>query len=171
MEEFYFVRTFLRIEEMNFRELTLKGAYLIEPEKREDERGFFARVFCREEFQKRGLKTDLIQRNVSYNKRAGTLRGMHYQTVPYAEVKIVRCTAGAIYDAILDLRPESTTFGQWTSVELSAENRRLLYVPEGFAHGYQSLTDDAEVFYQTTAAYRADAERGVRWDDPSFNIQ
>ncbi len=155
---------------MIFEELKLKGAYFIKPEKREDDRGFFARVFCSEEFSAHELKQGLIQSNVSYNKKKGTLRGMHYQIDPHAEVKIVRCTAGAIIDVIIDMRPESATFRQWTSVRLSAENRCLLYVPEGFAHGYQTLADDTEVFYQTTAPYCAEAERGVRWNDPAFGI-
>lgn len=156
---------------MIFEELSLKGAYLIKPEKREDDRGFFARVFCSEEFSAHGLKTNPVQCNVSYNKKKGTLRGMHYQVAPHAEVKIVRCTAGEIIDAIIDLRPESATYRQWASVILSSENRFLLYVPEGFAHGYQTLTDDTEVFYQSTAPYCAEAERGVRWDDPAFAIE
>lgn len=156
---------------MVFEELVLKGVYLITPEKKEDDRGFFARVFCSEEFAKRNLKTNLIQCNVSYNKQKGTLRGMHYQVAPHAEVKIVRCTAGAICDTIIDMRPESETFRKWASVTLSAENRCLLYVPEGFAHGYQTLMDESEVFYQATAAYSAEAERGIRWNDPAVGIR
>lgn len=156
---------------MNFRELSLKGAWLIEPQKLEDERGFFARVFCIEEFRLHGLKANLVQCNISQNQRQGTLRGLHYQAPPHAEVKTVRCTRGAIFDCIVDLRPNSPTYLEWVGVELSDENRCILYVPEGFAHGYQSLTDDSEVFYQTTAAYCKEAERGLRYDDPAIKIR
>ncbi len=156
---------------MIFEELPISGAFLIKPEKKEDDRGFFARVFCSEEFSKHNLRSQFLQCNISYNKKKGTLRGMHYQIAPHAEVKIVRCTAGAICDMILDVRAESKTVGKWLSVELSAENRYLLYVPEGVAHGLQTLQDDTEVFYQTTAPYHPEAERGIRWDDPAFAIR
>lgn len=156
---------------MNFRELFLKGAWILEPQKLEDERGFFARVFCVDEFLKHGLKTNLVQCNISQNKKRGTLRGLHYQMAPHAEVKIVRCTRGSIFDCIVDLRSASATYLQWIGMELSAENCQMLYVPEGFAHGYQSLTDDSEIFYQTTAAYCSKAERGLRYDDPAINIR
>jgi dTDP-4-dehydrorhamnose 3,5-epimerase len=128
---------------MRFVETRLKGAYLIEPEIRADERGFFARAFCRREFLAHGLNPELVQCNLSFNPASGTLRGMHYQRAPHAEAKLVRCTAGAIFDVILDLRPDSPTFAQWAAFELSAGNRKLLYVPEGFAHGYQTLTKGA----------------------------
>ena len=156
---------------MRFVETRLKGAYLIEPEIRADERGFFARAFCRREFLAHGLNPELVQCNLSFNPASGTLRGMHYQRAPHAEVKLVRCTAGAICDVILDLRPDSPTFAQWAAVELSAGNRRLLYVPEGFAHGYQTLTEGAEVFYQVSAFYHPGSEEGARWDDPAFKIE
>ncbi len=156
---------------MRFVATRLKGAYLIEPEIRADERGFFARAFCRREFLAHGLNPDLVQCNLSYNHTVGTVRGMHYQRAPHAEAKLVRCTAGAICDVILDLRPDSPTFSQWAAVELSAGNRRLLYVPEGFAHGYQTLTEGAEVFYQVSAFYHPGSEGGVRWDDPAFKIE
>jgi dTDP-4-dehydrorhamnose 3,5-epimerase len=156
---------------MRFVETRLKGAYLIEPEIRADERGFFARAFCRREFEAHGLNPDLVQCNLSYNNTVGTVRGMHYQRAPHAEAKLVRCTAGAICDVILDLRPDSPTFAQWAAVELSAGNRRLLYVPEGFAHGYQTLLEGAEVFYQVSAFYHPQSEGGARWDDPTFKIE
>jgi dTDP-4-dehydrorhamnose 3,5-epimerase len=155
---------------MLFTETQLKGAYIIDPERIEDERGFFARTWDRLEFEAYGLNTTLAQCNISYNARRGTLRGMHYQAAPHAETKLVRCTSGAIYDVIIDLRPESPTLRQWLAVELSAANRRMLYIPEGFAHGFQALADRSEVFYQMTAFYAPDYARGVRWDDPAFGI-
>ncbi len=155
---------------MIFTETKLPGAYIIEPERFSDERGFFARAFDQEAFAARGLNPIIAQCNISYNRLRGTLRGMHFQVPPYAETKLVRCTAGAVYDVIVDLRPESPSFRQWISVELSAENRRLLYVPEGFAHGLQTLADDTEVFYQMGAPYVAEAARGVRYNDPAFGI-
>lgn len=155
---------------MNFFETKLQGAYLITPERIEDERGFFARVFCRREFEAHGLNPNLVQCNISFNKAKGTLRGMHYQIAPHAEVKLVRCTAGAIYDVMIDLRPESKTFKRWFSAELTAENHNMLYVPEGFAHGYQTLADDTEIAYQVSTFYHTESERGVRWNDPVFGI-
>ncbi|NWJ96738.1 MAG: dTDP-4-dehydrorhamnose 3,5-epimerase [Chloroflexi bacterium] len=155
---------------MIFNETRLKGAFILEPKLLEDERGFFARTWCEREFEEHGLNPRLVQCNISYNKRKGTLRGMHYQVAPYAEAKLVRCTSGAIYDVIIDLRPESTTFKQWVGVELTAHNRLELYIPEGFAHGFQSLEDNSEVFYQMSQFYQAEAARGVRWDDPTFGI-
>lgn len=155
---------------MIFTGLPLAGAYLIDLEPRRDERGFFARGFCAREFEEHGLKTGLVQANVSQNFRKGTVRGMHYQRPPHAEVKLVRCVNGAIFDAIIDLRPGSATYLQWTAVELTRENRRMLYVPEGFAHGYQSLTDDSEVLYLVTESYAPDFEAAVRWNDPLFGI-
>ena len=155
---------------MIFIETKLTGAYIIEPERIEDERGFFARTWCRHEFAERGLSVELAQCNVSYNPRVGTLRGMHYQAAPDAEVKLVRCTMGAIYDVIVDMRPDSPTFRQWIAAELTAENRRMLYIPHGFAHGFQTLVDGSEVFYQISAFYAPASARGVRWDDPALAI-
>ena len=155
---------------MIFTETKLQGAYLIEPERIADERGFFARTWCRREFAERGLSVELAQCNLSYNPRRGTLRGMHYQAAPDAEIKLVRCTMGAVYDVIVDMRPESPTFRQWVAAELTAENRRILLIPEGFAHGFQTLEDNSEVFYQISAFYAPASARGVRWDDPAFAI-
>src|SRR5688500_11400400 len=138
---------------MIFTETDLKGAYIIEPEKLEDERGFFARTWCAREFEEHGLNPRLAQCNISYNHKKGTLRGMHFQAKPYEEAKLVRCTIGAIYDVIIDLRPQSPTYTQWTAVELTADNHRMLYVPEGFAHGFQTLMDQTEVFYQMSNLY------------------
>jgi dTDP-4-dehydrorhamnose 3,5-epimerase len=156
---------------MKFIETELKGAFIITPDFIEDERGFFARTFCRREFDEHGLNPDLVQCNISFNKIKGTLRGMHYQIAPSTEVKLVRCTAGAICDVIIDLRSGSPTFGQWFGAELSETNHRLLYVPEGFAHGYQTLQPLSEVFYQVSAFYDPSNERGVRWNDPAFGIE
>ena len=156
---------------MRFTETPLKGAWTIDLEPRGDERGFFARAFCQNEFDAHGLKRDLAQANLSYNPKRATLRGMHYQIPPHAEVKIVRCTRGAIYDVIIDLRADSPTRFQWFGVELSADNRTALYVPEGFAHGYQSLTEESEVFYLVTEFYAPGSERGIRWNDPRFAIR
>lgn len=154
-----------------FRETTLAGAFVIEPEKREDERGFFARTFCRQEFLAHGLNPEIAQCNVSFNKRKGTLRGMHYQGPPFAEAKLVRCTAGAIFDVIIDLRKSSETFGRHFAVELCASSGKMLYIPEGFAHGFQTLLDDTEVFYQMSQPYAPQCARGVRWNDPFFGIE
>jgi dTDP-4-dehydrorhamnose 3,5-epimerase len=154
-----------------FLETKLPGAFLIEAEKHEDERGFFARTFCEREFGAHGLNTSVVQCNLSFNKRKGILRGMHFQIAPFAEAKLVRCTAGSIYDVIIDLRPSSRTFKQHFAVELSAENRRMLYIPEEFAHGFQTLKDNSEVFYQMFQYYSAEHARGVRWDDPAFGIE
>lgn len=156
---------------MNFIQTELQGAYIIEVEAMRDERGFFARSWCKEEFEKHGLVAELTQCNISFNNKKGTLRGMHYQVAPCEEVKLVRCTAGAIYDVIVDLRPGSSTYKRWTAIELNAENRRMVYVPQGMAHGFQSLTDNAEVFYQMAADYRPEHSSGVRWDDPAFAIK
>ncbi len=156
---------------MIFTETQLNPAFLVDLERREDERGFFARAWCEKEFGEHGLSTRVVQCNLSFNPRAGTLRGMHYQRAPYEEAKLVRCTRGAIYDVIVDLRPDSPTWKRWLGVELTAENRRMLYVPEGFAHGYQTLADETEVFYQVSEFYTPEAEGGVRWDDPAFAIQ
>lgn len=156
---------------MKFSPTRLAGAWIIDIEPVGDERGFFARVWCREELEKQGLNTSLAQCSISFNKKRGTLRGMHYQARPHEEAKLVRCTRGAIYDVIVDLRPESVTYKQWIGIELSAENRRMLYVPAGFAHGFQSLADDTEVFYQISTTYRPESARGVRWNDPAFGIE
>lgn len=156
---------------MIFIATNLTGAFIIKPERLEDERGFFARTWCRQEFEQHGLNPRLAQCNISFNKSKGTLRGMHYQVAPYAEAKLVRCTMGAIYDVILDLRPESVTFKQWISVELTAENRKALYIPEGFAHGFQTLEDNTEAFYQMAEFYHPECARGVRWNDRAFGIK
>lgn len=155
---------------MRFIETKLPGAYLIELEAMADERGFFARSYCREEFAAHGLKTDVCQCNVSFNSKKGTLRGMHFQRSPRAEAKLVRCTRGALYDVVIDLRPDSPTCCQWAGVELTADNHRSLYIPEGFAHGFQTLEDNTEVFYQMYESFSPEHADGVRWDDPAFNI-
>jgi dTDP-4-dehydrorhamnose 3,5-epimerase len=155
---------------MIFMETKLKGAFLIEPQRHEDERGFFARMFCEKEFEAHGLKPRMVQCSISFNKKKGTLRGMHYQAAPYAEDKVVRCTAGRIYDVAVDLRPESATFKHWIAAELSADNRRMFYIPAGLAHGFQTVADDSEVFYQMSEFYHPESARGVRWDDPAFGI-
>ncbi|MCS6776663.1 MAG: dTDP-4-dehydrorhamnose 3,5-epimerase [Chloroherpetonaceae bacterium] len=155
---------------MRFIETELKGAFLIEIEPREDARGFFARAWCEEEFRAHGLCPEIRQCNISFNRYRGTLRGMHYQAAPYGEVKLVRCTMGAVYDVIIDLRPESPTYCRWIGVELSQENRRMLYIPEGFAHGFQTLQDNTELFYQMSEFFHPEAACGVRWDDPVFGI-
>jgi dTDP-4-dehydrorhamnose 3,5-epimerase len=155
---------------MIFKETKLKGAFIIDPERLEDERGFFARTWCQQEFEAHGLNAHFVQCNISFNCRKGTLRGMHYQVEPHAEAKLVRCTMGAIYDVILDLRPNSLSFMQWFAVELNAENHRAVYVPEHFAHGFQTLTDNAEVFYQMSEFFHPECSRAVRWDDPALAI-
>ncbi len=155
---------------MRFTETTLKGAYIIELEKLADERGFFARTFCREEFQSHGIDFRVVQCSTSFNVKKGTLRGMHYQIPPHEEGKLVRCASGAIYDVVIDLRPDSPNFMQWMGMELTAEHRRMLYVPEGFAHGFQTLEDSTEVSYLISEIYHPECARGVRWDDPSFGI-
>jgi dTDP-4-dehydrorhamnose 3,5-epimerase len=155
---------------MIFKEIQLQGAFVIELEPREDERGFFARAWCAKEFDAHGLNARVVQANLSYNRTRGTVRGLHYQMAPYEETKLVRCVRGAIYDVIVDLRPDSRTYLQWTGVELTADNRRMLYVPGGFAHGFQTLEDESDVFYQVTQHYTPGSERGIRWDDPAFGI-
>ena len=156
---------------MKFIETRLKGAFIIEPEKLEDERGFFARTFCEEEFSKHRLDSKIVQCNISFNWKKNTIRGMHYQVAPYEEAKLVRCIKGAIYDVIIDLRPQSFTFKQWIAMELTAKNRIMLYVPEGFAHGFQTLDDNTEVFYQMSEFYHPECARGVRWNDRTFKIE
>jgi dTDP-4-dehydrorhamnose 3,5-epimerase len=155
---------------MIFTETKLQGAFIIDIKPREDERGFFARSWCEDEFKEHGLNPRLVQCNISYNKTRGTLRGMHYQVAPFPEAKLVRCTMGAIFDVIIDLRAGSPTFKQWFSVELSAENRHALYIPETFAHGFQTQTDGAEVFYQMSEFFHPECVEGVRWNDPEFSI-
>jgi dTDP-4-dehydrorhamnose 3,5-epimerase len=156
---------------MKFRELGLPGVWIVEPELIEDERGFFARTWCRREFETRALDPNLAQCNISYNRRKGTLRGMHYQTAPSAEAKLVRCTVGAIYDVALDLRRDSPTYKHWRGVELTADNRCALYIPTGLAHGFLTLCDGAEVLYQMSEFFVPEHARGVRWNDPAFGIQ
>ena len=156
---------------MRYRETRIPGVHLVEPERLEDERGFFARTWCAEEFAGRGLNANIAQCGTSYNRQAGTLRGLHYQTAPHAEEKLVRCTRGAIFDVAVDLRPESPTLHEWLGVELSADNRRQLYVPAGCAHGFLTLADDTEVFYQLSASHHPESARGARWNDPLLNIR
>lgn len=155
---------------MIFRSTGLDGTFVVEPEQLVDERGFFARAWCRDEFEARGLSTEINQCNIAFNERTGTLRGLHFQRAPHQETKVVRCTAGAIYDVIVDLRPTSSTYLAWRAVELSAENRRALYIPVGFAHGYQTLVDRTETMYFHSVSYAPGSAAGVRWDDPVFNI-
>jgi len=156
---------------MIFKETKLRGAFVVEINPMEDERGFFARSFCAKEFAEHGLNSHIAQCSISYNEKKGTLRGMHYQAPPHEETKLVRCTMGATYDVIIDLRPSSATFKQWIALELTGENRQILYVPEGFAHGFQTLEDSTEVFYQISEFYHPECARGVRWNDPSFGIE
>lgn len=156
---------------MVFTPLAIDGAFLIDVERFSDERGFFARTWCKDEFAQNGLETNLLQCSVSFNRSTGTLRGMHYQKAPHGEVKLVRCTSGAIYDAIVDLRRESTTYLQSFGVELSAENRRMLYIPRGCAHGFLTLEDNSEVFYQMCDPYEPSSAAGARWNDPAFAIK
>lgn len=155
---------------MTFHKTGLQGVFEIHLEPRLDERGFFARSWCQKEFESNGLNPKLVQCNVSFNVRKGTLRGMHYQAEPCPETKLVRCTRGALYDVVVDLRPQSPTFKQWTAVVLNAANRRSVYVPEGCAHGFLTLEDETEVFYQMSEFYNAESARGVRWNDPAFKI-
>jgi dTDP-4-dehydrorhamnose 3,5-epimerase len=155
---------------LKFTETPLSGAYLIDLEPRRDERGFFARAFCAREFEVHGLESRIVQANISRNAKRGTIRGMHYQRAPFAEVKMVRCVAGAIYDAIIDLRKDSPTYLQWFGVELTRNDGRMLYVPHGFAHGYQALGDDSEVLYLVSEFYTPDSEAAIRWNDPRFGI-
>lgn len=156
---------------MRFTALPLEGAMLVDLEPIADERGFFARSWCPDEFAEHGLPTRIAASNVSVNTSAGTLRGMHYQEPPHGEAKLVRCTAGAIYDVVVDLRPESPTYCRWFAAELTASNHSALFAPEGFAHGFQTLEPDSEVLYSMSAPYVAEAARGVRWDDPAFRIE
>lgn len=156
---------------MLFRETKLPGVFEIGLELLHDERGFFARTWCQNEFKEHGLESKLVQCSISFNRHRGTMRGVHYQAEPFAESKIVRCTAGAIFDVALDLRKGSPTYKQWFGIELSAENRKTLYVPKGCAHGFLSLTDNAEVLYQMSEFFHPESARGVRWNDPAFQIE
>ena len=155
---------------MIFTETKLKGAYVIDLERVTDERGFFARRWCAKEFSSHELSSVIVQANVGHSAKRGTIRGMHFQFAPYAEVKVVHCSRGALFDVIVDLRDGSLTRGQWVGVELTADNGRMLYVPEGFAHGYQTLEDKTDLVYQTSQFYAKDAARGVRYNDPAFGI-
>lgn len=155
---------------MKFIPTELAGVWILDPERREDDRGFFARTWCRGEFEAHGLDPTLVQCNLSHNRRAGTVRGMHFQAEPFPEIKLVRCTAGAILDCVIDLRPDSPTHCRSLAVELSALNGRALYIPGGFAHGFQTLADHSEVFYQMSEFFHPDCASGVRWNDPAFNI-
>ena len=156
---------------IQFKETTLKGAFVIEPETFADERGFFARSFSDREFAAHGINARLVECNISYNVKKHTIRGMHFQSAPHAQAKLVRCTAGAILDVIIDLRPASPTFGQWFGVELTSRNRLMLFVPAGFAHGFQTLEHETEVFYEVSDYYEPASCGGVRWDDPAFQIE
>ncbi len=156
---------------MIFTETRLSGAYLIDLERKDDHRGFFARSWCRKEFEEHGLNPQFVQINVGFSFKKGTLRGMHYQIAPFREVKVVRCTIGAIYDVIIDLRPDSSTYKQWTGVELTYRNHRMIYIPEGFAHGYQTLADNSEISYQTSQFFDPNCARGNRYNDPVFGIE
>lgn len=155
---------------MLFHETTLPGVFLIEPERKEDERGYFARTWCKKEFTDRGLCGGWAQISLSFNRRRGTLRGMHFQVKPHEEIKLVQCVRGAIYDVALDLRRDSPTYLKWFAAELSPENGRMLYIPKGLAHGFQTLVDGSEVLYNIAEYYRPESSRGVRWNDPAFAI-
>lgn len=156
---------------MIFTETKLPGAFIIDIEKHQDDRGFFARAWCQNEFEAQGLNTHWVQANLGFSNKKGTIRGLHYQIAPHAEIKLIRCIRGAVYDVIVDLRPESPTYKQWLGVELTADNHKMFYIPEGFAHGYQALVDDAETFYQVSQFYAPGAEKGIRWNDSAFNIE
>jgi len=155
---------------MIFKKTKFEGVYIIEPKKLEDERGFFARTWDMDDFEKNGLNSKILQCSISHTKTKGTIRGLHYQISPFEETKIIRCTRGKIYDVIIDLRKDSPTYKKWGSFDLSSENYNMLYVPEGFAHGFQSLEDNIEMFYQMTQIFQSEYNKGIRWDDPIFNI-
>jgi len=154
-----------------FKELPLQDAYIIEPEPIEDARGFYARALCEKEFADHGLELNIVQSNISFSLKKGTLRGMHYQVAPHLEAKIVRCTRGGIYDVIIDMREESPTYKQWYGQELTSENRKTLYIPGGFAQGFITLQDNSEVSYNVTEFYHPESERGLRYNDPEFGIE
>jgi dTDP-4-dehydrorhamnose 3,5-epimerase len=155
---------------MLFHETGLVGAYLIEPQPHQDDRGFFGRIWCRDELAERGLDTSIVQTNVGFSHRAGTLRGLHFQRPPQAEVKVVRCTRGSVYDVIVDLRTDSPTYRRWYGVELNDRNYRMIYVPQGFAQGYLTLLDESEIYYHASQRYDPPSASGVRFDDPAFGI-
>lgn len=156
---------------MHFIETKLQGAFILDLQKIQDERGFFARTFCTNELNEHGLISDVQQANMSWNETKGTLRGMHFQLAPYQETKLIRCTRGSIFDVIIDLRKDSATYQQWIGVELSAANRKALFVPRDFAHGFVTLDDDSEVFYMVSQSYQPGSESGIRWNDPQFKIE
>ncbi len=156
---------------MIFTETKLKGSFVIELEKIEDKRGFFARIWDKKKFEEHGLDSNFVQCSISFSKKKGTVRGMHYQNVPHEEAKLIRCTKGKIFDVIIDLRPQSKTFKEWVGMELSDKNYKMLYAPKGFAHGFQTLVDNTEVFYQVSQYYMSDYSKGVRWNDPAFGIK
>ena len=156
---------------MRFQETTIAGAFVIESDRHEDERGFFARTWCRDEFAAHGITAVPVQCSISFNEKKGTLRGMHYQVTPFEEIKVVGCTRGAIFDVIIDLRRDSPTFKDHFAVQLDERNGKMLYIPAGFAHGFQTLENDTEVFYRMSQVYSADHARGVRWNDPAFAIR
>lgn len=156
---------------MVFTRTRIPGAFLIEIEKRSDARGFFARAWCENEFHEHGIDVQFVQANIGFSEHAGTVRGLHYQLAPHEETKLIRCTRGAVFDVIVDLRTTSPGYKQWYGVELSEQNHRMLYVPGGCAHGYQTLTESAEVFYPVSTFFKPEAERGIRYDDPTFNIE
>ena len=156
---------------MIFKETKLKGSYIVEIEQKQDERGFFARSFCVQEFQQHGINFRIVQCNISFNKNKGTLRGMHYQSSPHEEAKLVSCIKGKIYDVIIDLRKNSATYCQWQAIELGDENYKMLYVPKGFAHGFQTLENNSVIFYQMSEFYHLENTRGIRWNDPVFLIK
>lgn len=155
---------------MKFIATPLAGVFVVEPELITDERGFFARTVCREEFAHHGGSANFVQQSISFNRRRGTLRGLHYQAAPYEEEKLVRVTAGAIFDVVVDLRADSPARGHWFGIELSARNRQALYIPKGVAHGFQTLTDEAEVLYQMTVAFHPESARGIIWNDPTLKV-
>jgi dTDP-4-dehydrorhamnose 3,5-epimerase len=156
---------------MKFFPTELEGSFVIELEPIQDDRGYFARTYCAQEFEAQKITESFVQANTAFSHRKGTLRGMHYQRAPYAEAKLVRCIHGAAFDVIIDLRPESASYCKWFGVELTFQNNRLLYIPKGFAHGYQTLTDRTELFYMVSAFYTPQAELGIRWNDPRFGIE
>ena len=156
---------------MKFKQADIKGSFIIELEKHRDERGDFARTWCRREFERQGITATPVQANMAVSIRKGTLRGMHYQVPPFEEAKLIRCVKGAIFDVLIDLRPASSTFNRWFGIELTGDQDRMIYIPEGCAHGYQTLVDETEIHYLTTAFYSPESERGIRWDDPAFSIK
>lgn len=167
----YCANSQIRSNLMKFTETKLKGAFIIEIEPIKDERGFFARTWCKKKFSEQGLNTNFVQCNISFNKKKGTIRGMHYQDDPYQEAKLVRCTRGSIFDVIIDMRPESKTYKKWISVGLSPINLKMLYIPEGFAHGFQTLEDNTEVFYQMSEFYHAECAMGISWREKDLMIE